>query len=55
MRMFSISIKNRSNAGISFPMGMERVTPVVQPIEFEPNECANLRRESGDEFSEELV
>ncbi len=40
---------------MSFPAGMESITTLVQPIEFEPNECANLRRESGDEFSEELV
>jgi hypothetical protein len=40
---------------MSLPAGMERVTILVQPIEFESNECANLRRGSGDEFSEELV
>ena len=40
---------------MSLPKGLERVTTLVQPIEFEPNECANLRRESGDEFSKELV
>ena len=39
---------------MSLPTGMGRVTSLVQPIEFEPNECANLR-ESGDEFAEELV
>ena len=40
---------------MSLPTGMERATTLVQPIEFEPNECAPLRRESGDEFSKELV
>jgi hypothetical protein len=55
MRMFSISIKNGSNAGMSFSADMERITTLVQPIEFEPNECANVRRGCGDEFSEELV
>ncbi len=40
---------------MSFPAGMETAAILVQPIEFEPSECANLRRESGDEFAEELV
>ena len=40
---------------MSFPADMERVTTLVQPIEFEPNECANVRHGCGDEFSEELV
>jgi hypothetical protein len=40
---------------MSLPTGMERVAISVQPIEFEPNECANLRRASGNKFSKELV
>jgi len=59
MRMFSIAIKTgintgTSHAGAGLPAGMEKVTGLFQSIEFEPNECANLRR-VGDEFSEELV
>lgn len=55
MRMFSIAIKNGSKAGMSFPTGVERVTGLIQSIEFEPNECANLRQGRGHEFSEELA
>lgn len=40
---------------MSLPADMERATTLVQPIDFEPNESANLRRECGDEFSKELV
>lgn len=40
---------------MSLPTSMEKVTTFVQPIEFEPNECVHLRRDSGHEFSEELV
>jgi len=54
MQMFSIAMKTGINAGASLPAGMEKVTGLFQSIEFEPNECANLRR-VGDEFSEELV
>ncbi len=55
MRMFSIPKKTGNNAGASLPASMERVTTLVKPIEFEPNECAHLRRACGDEFSKELV
>jgi hypothetical protein len=55
MRMFSIAIRTGINAGAILPAGMEKVTGLIQSIEFEPNECANLRRGCGDEFSEELA
>ena len=55
MQMFSIPIETGNNVGASLPAGMERVTTLVQPIEFEPNECTALRREYGAEFSKELV
>lgn len=55
MRMFSIAKRSRNNAGMSLAVRMERATASVQPIEFEPNKCALLRRMCGDEFSKELV
>jgi len=60
MQLFSIPIKTRiiagtSHAGASLLAGMESAKGLIQSIEFEPNECANLRCGRGDEFSEELV
>jgi hypothetical protein len=34
---------------------MQKITASIKPIEFDPNQCARLRRERGDEFSKELV
>jgi hypothetical protein len=55
MHMSSIATETGNNAGMSLPARVEKVTTLVQPIEFEPNQCATLGNERGHEFSEELV
>ena len=55
MRMFSSLIKTGNNTEVSLPAGMKGGTTLMEPIEFGPSQCARLRDESDDKFSEELV
>jgi hypothetical protein len=55
MRMFSSLIKTGNHTEVSLPAGMEEGITLIEPIEFGLSQCARLRDESGDKFSEELV